>query len=55
MPLLMGMSITKIRVLAHTGRAQHTNNNFKILLPNQNLLLLIYAQVWRLVMRGLGW
>lgn len=40
----IGMSIIKIRVLGHAGKGI-----FQDFPPNQNLLLLIDAQVWRLV------
>lgn len=45
----MVMSIIKIRVLAHAGKAQMTTNYFKIAPKNQNLLLLTDTQDWRLV------
>lgn len=46
----MGMSIIKIRILAHAGKAWWiTTNYFKMSSQNQNLLLLIDTQVWRLV------
>lgn len=46
MTLQVGMSITE--TMAYTGRAQNTTSNFMILLPEQNLLLLIDTQVQRL-------